>query len=283
MPNLFLNFSFSGLSIRVAGTPEKPLFVAVDIARALGYSQPAKSVLDLVFPEDLCKVLISTQGGKQKMNCVNESGLYALIFGSKLEKAKEFKRWVTSEVLPSIRKTGSYTNGAVRGTALRPAKISNAQRVLISETVKRQAKLAGVYTQTIYEQMHNHFNTPSYYDFTVDQLDAVLAFIKTFTRKTSGGQSPATALRAPSGYVVLEAQMAERLVQFAYYWRYAFRPELDMIYQLLRAVNSPKAARFYEVITGLRLPQLERVLEEQGYSVKSLPCYQALPASLRLG
>ena len=171
----------------------------------------------------------------------------------------------------------------MRGTALRPAKISNAQRALISETVKRQAKLAGVYTQTIYEQMHNHFNMPSYYDFTVDQLDAVLAFIKTFTRKTSGRQSPATTLRAPSGYVVLEAQMAERLVQFAYYWHYAFRPELDMIYQLLRAVNSPKAARFYEVITGLRLPRLERVLEEQGYSVKSLPCYQALPASLRLG
>ena len=283
MSNSSISFVFHQKTIRIVGDSEHPLFVATDVAKALGYVRPNNAVRELVFPEDIFKETVDTSGGQQLMLCVNESGLYALIFGSKLEKAKEFKRWVTSEVLPSIRKTGSYTNGAVRGTALRPAKISNAQRALIRETVKRQAKLAGVYTQTIYEQMHNHFNMPSYYDFTVDQLDAVLAFIKTFTRKTSGGQSPATTSRAPSGYLVLEAQMAERLVQFAYYWRYAFRPELDMIYQLLRAVDSPKAARFYEVITGLRLPRLERALEEQGYSVKSLPCYQALPASLRLG
>ena len=276
-------FTFHGSNVRVLGTFDYPLFVVADVCRILGYKNTSDAIKQHVAPEDCMKKTVDTSGGQQLMLCVNESGLYALIFGSKLEKAKEFKRWVTSEVLPSIRKTGSYTNGAVRGTALRPAKISNAQRALIRETVKRQAKLAGVYTQTIYEQMHNHFNMPSYYDFTVDQLDAVLAFIKTFTRKTSGGQSPATTLRTPSGYVVLEAQMAERLVQFAYYWHYAFRPELDMIYQLLRAVNSPKAARFYEVITGLRLPRLERVLEEQGYSVKSLPRYQALPASLRLG
>lgn len=277
-------FNFKNSSIRVAGTPDAPLFVVTDVCAVLAYSNVAVAIARHVMPEDVIKVqVLDNKGRPQTVNVINESGLYCLIFGSKLEKAKEFKRWVTSEVLPSIRKTGSYTNGAVRGTALRPAKISGAQRALISETVKRQAKLAGVYTQTIYEQMHNHFNTPSYYDFTVDQFDAVLAFIKTFTRKTSGGQSPATTSRAPSGYLVLEAQMAERLVQFAYYWRYAFRPELDMIYQLLRAVDSPKAARFYEVITGLRLPQLERALEEQGYSVKSLPCYQALPASLRLG
>ncbi len=274
---------FAGQQVRSNNDPIFPLFVAKDVCDSLGFKNPRDAIARHVDAEDLTTLSVDTGYGVKDMLAVNESGLYALIFGSKLPSAQKFKRWVTSEVLPSIRKTGSYTNGAVRGTALRPAKISNAQRVLISETVKRQAKLAGVYTQTIYEQMHNHFNTPSYYDFTVDQLDAVLAFIKTFTRKTSGGQSPATALRAPSGYVVLEAQMAERLVQFAYYWHYAFRPELDMIYQLLRAVNSPKAARFYEVITGLRLPRLERVLEEQGYSVKSLPCYQALPASLRLG
>lgn len=274
---------FAGQQVRSNNDPIFPLFVAKDVCDSLGFKNPRDAIARHVDAEDLTTLSVDTGYGVKDMLAVNESGLYALIFGSKLPSAQKFKRWVTSEVLPSIRKTGSYTNGAVRGAALRPAKISNAQRALISETVKRQAKLAGVYTQTIYEQMHNHFNTPSYYDFTVDQLDAVLAFIKTFTRKTSGGQSPATTLRTPSGYVVLEAQMAERLVQFAYYWRYAFRPELDMIYQLLRAVNSPKAARFYEVITGLRLPQLERVLEEQGYSVKSLPCYQALPASLRLG
>ena len=62
----------------------------------------------LVYPEDLIKQEIETKGGRQTVNCVNESGLYALIFGSKLESAKRFKRWVTSGALPAIRKQGRY-------------------------------------------------------------------------------------------------------------------------------------------------------------------------------
>lgn len=103
-------FSFENSQVRTLGTAETPLFVAIDIAKALGYQNLVRSVNDHVDPEDLTKQEITdSMGRKQTVNCVNESGLYALIFGSKLESAKRFKRWITSEVLPALRKTGSYS------------------------------------------------------------------------------------------------------------------------------------------------------------------------------
>lgn len=96
--------------IRTAGTIEEPLFCAVDVCRALGYAKPQNAVAQHVEEEDALKRGIPTAGGEQQATFVTESGLYALIFGSKLETAKAFKRWVTSEVLPSIRKSGGYTH-----------------------------------------------------------------------------------------------------------------------------------------------------------------------------
>ena len=92
-------FSFENIQVRTLGTSEFPLFVANDIAKALGYQNLVRTVNDRVDPEDLFKSEIETNGGRQLVNCVNESGLYALIFGSKLESAKRFKRWVTSEIV----------------------------------------------------------------------------------------------------------------------------------------------------------------------------------------
>lgn len=96
-------FSFENAQIRTLGTAETPLFVAIDIAKALGYQNLVRSVNDHVDPEDIIKAEIDTAGGRQTVNCVNESGLYALIFGSQLESAKRFKRWITKEVIPTIR------------------------------------------------------------------------------------------------------------------------------------------------------------------------------------
>lgn len=80
-----------------------------DVATALGYSKPTDAVRKRVFEEDRGVSKMETPSGTQQMTIINESGLYSLIFGSKLEKAKRFKHWVTSEVLPALRKTGSYT------------------------------------------------------------------------------------------------------------------------------------------------------------------------------
>lgn len=86
-------------------------FVGKDAAEALGYGKGkslANAVSDHVDPEDKGVTKMMTPGGNQKVTIINESGLYSLILSSKLESAKRFKRWVTSEVLPAIRKTGSY-------------------------------------------------------------------------------------------------------------------------------------------------------------------------------
>lgn len=103
-------FTFHDTTIRTQVTGnDEPLFCANDVCAALGYSNARDALATHVSSEDVAKRDTLTNGGNQLLSYVNESGLYALIFGSKLETAKEFKRWVTSEVLPSIRKTGSYT------------------------------------------------------------------------------------------------------------------------------------------------------------------------------
>ena len=94
--------------IRTVQLNNEIYFVGKDVAIALGYTNPQKAVRDHVEEDDRGMNEMDTPSGRQNLAIINESGLYALIFGSKLESAKRFKHWVTSEVLPAIRKTGSY-------------------------------------------------------------------------------------------------------------------------------------------------------------------------------
>ena len=103
---VFQNEQFG--TIRTAGTAEEPLFCASDVCRALGYNNGRDAIARHCDEGDVVKRDTPTSSGVQLMTFVNESGIYSLIFGSKLSTARQFKRWVTSEVLPAIRKTGSY-------------------------------------------------------------------------------------------------------------------------------------------------------------------------------
>lgn len=99
--------------IRVVTLEGEPWFVGKDITDILGYINSRKALADHVDPEDKTDgvTIRDTIGRTQKPVCINESGFYSLILSSKMQKAKKFKRWVTSEVLPSIRKTGGYIAG----------------------------------------------------------------------------------------------------------------------------------------------------------------------------
>ncbi|MCH6179024.1 BRO family protein [Staphylococcus epidermidis] len=103
-------FNFEELPVRTMNIDGEPYFVGSDVAKILGYLKPANAIANHVDDEDKTTTLIQGTGSKYKSKAViiNESGLYSLIFSSKLESAKRFKRWVTSEVLPAIRKTGTY-------------------------------------------------------------------------------------------------------------------------------------------------------------------------------
>lgn len=98
--------------IRTIQQNDAPWFVGKDVAEILGYSNTKDAIAKHVDDEDKLGAQIATSGQNRNMTIINESGLYSLIISSKMPKAKEFKHWVTSEVLPAIRKTGGYLAGS---------------------------------------------------------------------------------------------------------------------------------------------------------------------------
>ena len=125
-------------------------FVGKDVAMALGYSNTRKALQDHVDDEDKGVTNRDTLGGKQKMVIINESGLYSLILSSKLEQAKAFKRWVTSEVLPQIRKTGRYELGP-KGLQLLATKADYCDEVLLSVSCYTMTQVAKELDMTVWD------------------------------------------------------------------------------------------------------------------------------------
>lgn len=142
--------------LRTVEIDGEPWFVGKDVATALGYTNSRDAIATHVFADDKGVESIDTLGGRQKMTIINESGLYALVFGSRLKIAKEFKHWVTAEVLPSIRKNGAYIRNQENMT---PAEIVArgliAAQKIIEEREKEIVHLnnrCGRLTQTIAEK-----------------------------------------------------------------------------------------------------------------------------------
>ena len=273
-----LSFSFENMAVRTLGTPEHPLFVALDVCSALGYAKARNAVAQHVDPEDLIKSDIDTNGGRQTINCVNESGLYALIFGSKLESAKRFKRWVTSEVLPAIRKTGRYE----AQETITPAE----QRAIQREVAIRAHKTSSNY-RTIYRAIKARYQIARYDQLPRTQLEDCLDFIREVeldvpevphTTSPDGGCPHCGLHPLPAGSIVLSSREAETLRDFVYYWRYLFREDLETVLKLMRLLQSPFAPRFYEAVPSMNIGSIEALLARNGYSGKPLSCYRALTA-----
>lgn len=132
---IFNNEEFG--KIRTVTIDNEPWFVGKDVATALGYERATKAIQDHVDSEDKDEVPIQDSIGRmQKTPIISESGLYALIFGSKLESAKEFKHWVTSEVLPALRKTGGYNLQQPQGKELLALAVLEAQKTIEEQTAQ---------------------------------------------------------------------------------------------------------------------------------------------------
>ncbi|MCR1916242.1 phage antirepressor [Lactobacillus taiwanensis] len=108
MENKLQLFNFENQQVRTLTVDEEPYFVGKDVATILGYKNGSRDINTHVDEEDKLRYQISTAGQMRDQILINESGLYSLILSSKLPNAKKFKRWVTSEVLPAIRKHGAY-------------------------------------------------------------------------------------------------------------------------------------------------------------------------------
>lgn len=139
---IFQNKEFG--NVRVIEIDGKPWFVGKDVAEALGYQNTSKALIDHVDDEDKLNNETLSSLGQRGGWLVNESGLYSLVLSSKLPSAKQFKRWVTSEVLPEIRKTGSF-NHLPTGQNLIALALIEANRMLEEKdsTIKVQEQIIG--------------------------------------------------------------------------------------------------------------------------------------------
>lgn len=131
---IFRNKEFG--QIRTVTIDNEPWFVGKDVATALGYRNASKALADHVEECDKLNNESLSSLGQRGGWLINESGLYALIFGSKLESAKRFKRWVTSEVLPAIRKTGGYQMKAPEGKELLALAVLEAQKTIEEQSAQ---------------------------------------------------------------------------------------------------------------------------------------------------
>ena len=134
--------------IRTCQVNNQIMFVGKDVATALGYSNSRKALLDHVDDEDKTDgvTIRDAIGRNQKAVFINESGLYSLILSSKLPQAKAFKRWVTSEVLPQIRKTGGYI----------PTKDAQGRQLSNEEIIHRADAIVGRTLRLLNEPAVNH-------------------------------------------------------------------------------------------------------------------------------
>ena len=137
-------------NIRTVMVDGEPWFVGKDVAEALGYANTRDAISKHVDGEDKGVAKCDTLSGRQNMAIINESGVYALVFGSKLESAKKFKHWVTSEVLPSIRKTGGfrvpqtyYEALALAANQAKQIEIQKKEIAVIKPKAEEYDKLAG--------------------------------------------------------------------------------------------------------------------------------------------
>lgn len=165
--------------IRVDRTTEEPFFCAADVTKALGYANGRDAVLKHCDSDDVAKRdTIDKLGRTQQVTFINESGVYALIFGSKLESARQFKHWVTNEVLPSIRKTGSFAiaNLSRKELALMVIQAEEENERLMLENRQQQMALTAANAQMTemsnkIEQMKPKVN---YYDLILNNKSTVL-------------------------------------------------------------------------------------------------------------
>lgn len=123
-------FNFENNQVRTLLINDEPWFVGKDVAEILEYTNTAKAIRDHVDEEDKLTERIVLSGQNREVIFINESGLYSLVLSSKLPSAKKFKHWVTSEVLPTLRKTGSYATPQLTGEELMAKALIEAKSVL---------------------------------------------------------------------------------------------------------------------------------------------------------
>lgn len=271
-----LTFSFENSQLSVLGDLLNPLFIAKQVCTLLGFKDAINAVKTHCDPEDVCKVEMTDRlNRKQLVNCVNESGLYALIFGSKLPKAKQFKRWVTNEVLPAIRKQGCYS-AQEQDNSL----ITNEQQYELSSRVMRKthALFGNKNFSAVYRALKRRFRIPRYTcllqrdfedalkfidglkvsDFNVPDVQEQPApvnrvhasYIVQFPSLTISASNPAPMPAIPtvpvSKHYITDNEL-QAIKSLIYYFDDLFKPQIQWAAKEAYRQGRPDASRFFDV------------------------------------
>ena len=267
-----LAFTFENTSLTILGDILNPLFIAKQICDVLGFANHKDAIKNHVDPDDIFKLEMNDRlNRKQTVNCVNESGLYALIFGSKLPKAKQFKRWVTNEVLPAIRKQGCYS-AQEQDNAL----ISNEQQYELSSRVMRKthALFGNKNYSFVYRALKRRFRIPRYTCLLQRDFEAALAFVDglkvsdfnvpdvkerevplqnyvvqfpSFTISSSGSEPlPAVPAIPVSKHYITDNEL-QAIKSLIYYFDALFKPQIQWASKEAYRQGRPDASRFYDV------------------------------------
>ena len=273
-----LAFTFENTSLTILGDILNPLFIAKQICDVLGFANHKDAIKNHVDPDDIFKLEMNDRlNRKQTVNCVNESGLYALIFGSKLPKAKKFKRWVTNEVLPAIRKQGCYSAQEQDSTL-----ISNEQQYELSSRVMRKthALFGNKNYSFVYRALKRRFRIPRYTCLLQRDFETALAFVDglkvsdfnvpdvkeespapevkqvhakyvvQFPSLTISASNPAPCPAIPavpvSKHYITDNEL-EAIKSLIYYFDNLFKPQIQWASKEAYRQGRPDASRFYDV------------------------------------
>lgn len=271
-----LAFTFENTSLTILGDILNPLFIAKQICDVLGFANHKDAIKNHVDPDDIFKLEMNDRlNRKQTVNCVNESGLYALIFGSKLPKAKQFKRWVTNEVLPAIRKQGCYSAQDQDRTL-----ITNEQQYELSSRVMRKthALFGNKNYSFVYRALKRRFRIPRYTCLLQRDFEAALAFIDSlkvsdfnvpdvqeqpapvkqvhakyvvqFPNLTISASNPAPLPAIPavpvSKHYITDNEL-QAIKSLIYYFDDLFKPQIQWASKEAYRQGRPDASRFYDV------------------------------------
>lgn len=267
-----LAFTFENTSLTILGDILNPLFIAKQICDVLGFANHKDAIKNHVDPDDIFKLEMNDRlNRKQTVNCVNESGLYALIFGSKLPKAKKFKRWVTNEVLPAIRKQGCYSAQEQDSTL-----ISNEQQYELSSRVMRKthALFGNKNYSFVYRALKRRFRIPRYTCLLQRDFETALAFVDalkvsdfnvpdvkerevplqnyvvqypSFTISSSSSEPlPAVPAIPVSKHYITDNEL-QAIKSLIYYFDDLFKPQIQWASKEAYRQGRPDASRFYDV------------------------------------
>lgn len=269
--NAMQTFKFEQSELHSIIIGDAPWFVAADLGAPLGYSR-IRDALRMLDDDEKDVHSMKTAGGEQEVSIVSESGLYALILKSRRPEAKRFRKWVTSEVLPAIRRTGRYECPA------NPQYLTDKQCWAIQSAVGKRARGQGAHFQTIYHALKARFQVPTYTRILSKDFDAALAFIQTCELKVPVTEAQAPQIEAapqlPEGSVVLTPKEAELLLTLIYYVRFLFSDTFEAVYKMMRIAQSPIAGSMYDAFHEIPWGRMLDILARHGHDISDMPCYK---------